>query len=95
MEACRMRKSGEFRKRINPRQRTAHHRDAGKKKKSGKKKASGVFVRRAKASVFSGCNSHPATGAPAGSNRSGDGGNEIVEAFDGKCRKAVPRAGRP
>jgi len=60
-----------------------------------KKKGSGVFVRRAKAYVFSGCDSHPATFAPAGSNRSDDGGNEIVEAFDAKCRLAVPRVGRP
>jgi transposase len=52
-------------------------------------------VRRAKVSIFSGCNSHPATVAPAGSNRSGGGGNEIAEAFDGKDRNAVPRAGRP
>jgi hypothetical protein len=55
----------------------------------------GVSVCRVKVSVFSGCNSHPATFAPAGSNRSGDGGNEIAEAFDGKGRKAAPRAGRP
>src|SRR5260370_42136782 len=34
-------------------------------------------VRRAKVSIFSGWKSHPATVAPAGSNRSGDGGNEI------------------
>jgi hypothetical protein len=27
MEACRMRKSGEFRSRLNPRRRTADHRD--------------------------------------------------------------------
>jgi len=60
-----------------------------------KKKGSGVFVRRAKAYVFSGCDSHPATFAPAGSNRSDDGGDEIVEAFDAKCRLAVPRVGRP
>jgi len=44
------------------------------------------MVRREKACVFSGCNSHPATIAPAGSNRSGGGGNEAVEAFDGKGR---------
>src|SRR6267142_3917252 len=58
---------------------------------SRKAKGSGVFVRREKASVFSGCNSHPAAFAPAGSNRSDEGGNDIVEAFDGKSRKAVPR----
>src|SRR5437016_6695103 len=53
------------------------------------------FVRRAKAALFSGCNSHPATFAPAGSNRSGSGGNETAEAFDAKGRQAAPRAGRP
>jgi hypothetical protein len=35
-------------------------------------------VRRAKAQFFSACNSHPATFAPAGSNRSGSGGNKNV-----------------
>ena len=45
-----------------------------------------LIVRRAKVSIFSGCNSHPATFAPAGSNRSGGGGNEAAEAFDGKDR---------
>jgi hypothetical protein len=39
-------------------------------------------VRRAKACIFSGCESRPATVVPAGSSRSDDGGNEIVEAFD-------------
>jgi hypothetical protein len=53
------------------------------------------FVRREKAPIFSGCNSHPATVAPAGSNRSGSGGNEAAEASDGKDRQAIPRAGRP
>jgi hypothetical protein len=42
----------------------------------------GVAVRRDKAPFFRGCNSRPATLAPASSNRSGDGGNEIAEAFD-------------
>jgi hypothetical protein len=37
-------------------------------------------VRRDKAAFSSGCKSHPAT-APAGSNRSSYGGNEIAEAF--------------
>ncbi len=37
-------------------------------------------VRRAKAAFFSGCKSHPATIAPAGSNRSSHGGNEVAEA---------------
>jgi hypothetical protein len=38
-------------------------------------------VRRDKAAFSSGCKSHPAT-APAGSNRSSHGGNEVAEAFD-------------
>ena len=41
---------------------------------------SGVGVRRDKAVLSSGCKSHPAT-APAGSNRSSHGGNEVAEAF--------------
>jgi hypothetical protein len=36
-------------------------------------------VRRGKAALSSGCKSHPAT-APAGSNRSSHGGNEMAEA---------------
>jgi hypothetical protein len=40
-----------------------------------------VGVRREKAALFSGCKAHPAT-APAGSNRSSHGGNEVAEAFD-------------
>ena len=40
-----------------------------------------VGVRRAKAALSSGCKPHPAT-APAGSNRSSHGGNEVAEAFD-------------
>jgi hypothetical protein len=38
-------------------------------------------VRREKAALSSGCEPHPAT-APAGSNRSSHGGNEVAEAFD-------------
>jgi hypothetical protein len=38
-------------------------------------------VRRAKAALSSGCKPHPAI-APAGSNRSSHGGNEVTEAFD-------------
>jgi hypothetical protein len=38
-------------------------------------------VRRAKAALSSGCKPHPAI-APAGSNRSSHGGNEVAEAFD-------------
>ena len=41
-------------------------------------------MRREKALSFSGCESRPATVAPAGSNRSSDGGNEVAEAFDVK-----------
>jgi hypothetical protein len=33
--------------------------------------------------------------APAGSNRSGGGGNEAVGAFDGKGQRVAPRSGRP
>lgn len=39
-------------------------------------------VRRDKSCIFNGWNSRPATVVPAGSNRSGDGGNKIVGAFD-------------
>ena len=39
-------------------------------------------VRRAKAAFPSGCESHPAIFAPAGSNRSRHGGNEVAEASD-------------
>src|ERR1700732_5379830 len=42
--------------------------------------SSAVGVRRAKAALSSGCKPHPAT-APAGSNRSSYGGDEIAEAF--------------
>jgi hypothetical protein len=42
---------------------------------------SAVGVRRGKAALSSGCKPHPAT-APAGSNRSSHGGNEVAEAFD-------------
>jgi hypothetical protein len=37
-------------------------------------------VRREKAALSSGCEPHPAT-APAGSNRSSHGGDEMAEAF--------------
>ena len=39
-------------------------------------------MRREKARIFSGCDSRPATVAPAGSYRSGGGGDEAVEAFE-------------
>ena len=45
---------------------------------AGTMSASGV--RREKAALSSGCKSHPAT-APAGSNRSRHGGDEMSEAF--------------
>jgi hypothetical protein len=38
-------------------------------------------VGRAKAALSSGCKPHPAI-APAGSNRSSHGGNEVAEAYD-------------
>jgi len=43
-------------------------------------------VRREQASIFSGCNSRPATFAPTGRNRSGSGGNDTAEASDAKGR---------
>jgi hypothetical protein len=46
-----------------------------------------IGVRRAKAALSSGCKPHPAT-APAGSNRSSHGGNEVAEGV-----KFCPRAG--
>ncbi len=50
---------------------------------------SGLGVRRGKAAFFSGCKSHPATVAPAGSNRSSHGGNEMAEAFGIACHELV------
>ena len=47
---------------------------------------SGIGVRREKAALSSGCKSHPAT-APAGSNRSSYGGNEVAEAFGKRVTK--------
>jgi hypothetical protein len=47
----------------------------------GRDSSPDISVRRAKALSFSGCESRPATVAPAGSNRSNGGGNEAVEAF--------------
>ncbi len=46
-------------------------------------------VRRGKAAFFSGCKSHPATIAPAGSNRSSHGGNEVAEAWGIACHALV------
>ena len=56
---------------------------------------SALGVRRDKAALSSGCESHPAT-APAGSNRSNYGGNEMVEAFGKRVTNWWPRecAGR-
>jgi hypothetical protein len=45
-------------------------------------------VRREKVALSSGCKSHPAI-APAGSNRSSHGGNEVAEAFGDACHKLV------
>ncbi len=45
-------------------------------------------VRRAKAAFFSGCKAHPAI-APAGSNRSSHGGDEMAEAFGIACHELV------
>jgi hypothetical protein len=41
---------------------------------------SDLGVRRGKAALSSGCKAHPAI-APAGSNRSSNGGDEMAEAF--------------
>ena len=46
----------------------------------GQAPASAMGVRRAKAALSSGCKPHPAT-APAESNRSSYGGDEVAEAF--------------
>lgn len=53
-------------------------------------------VRRETAPISSGCETHPAAVAPAGSNRSNNGGNEVVEAFGVKvrARRHGERAGR-
>ncbi len=50
---------------------------------------SALGVRRGKAAFFSGCKSHPATIAPAGSNRSSHGGDEMAEAFGIACHELV------
>jgi hypothetical protein len=46
----------------------------------GLQRMSAKRVRREKAALSSGCKSHPAN-APAGSNRSSHGGDEMAEAF--------------
>jgi hypothetical protein len=55
-----------------------------------------LAVRRGKAAILSGCETHPATVAPAGSNRSNGGGNETVEALgvEGCYRQLGEGAGR-
>jgi hypothetical protein len=45
-----------------------------------RRRMTGFCVRREKAALSSGCKSHPAN-APAGSNRSSHGGDEMAEAF--------------
>ncbi len=52
---------------------------------------SALGVRRVKVAFFSGCKSHPAI-APAGSDRSSHGGNEVAEAFGCAVWKRVLRA---
>src|SRR3979490_865561 len=49
-------------------------------------------VRRGKAALSSGCKPHPAI-APAGSNRSSHGGNEVAEAFDWRVTNWGKREG--
>ena len=49
---------------------------------------SGLGVRRGKAAFFSGCKSHSAI-APAGSNQSSHGGDEMAEAFCIACHQLV------
>src|ERR1700674_5203618 len=48
-----------------------------------------VGVRRAKAALSSGCKPHPAT-APAGSNRSSHGGNEVAEPHAARMGELLP-----
>src|SRR5260370_41279298 len=47
---------------------------------------SAIRVRREKAALSSGCKPHPAT-APAGSNRSSPGGDEVAGALSGAGQK--------
>src|SRR4051812_18264578 len=50
-----------------------------------------ILVRRDKVRIFSGCKSHPANSvAPAGSYRSGGGGNETAGAFEKTGRSSGP-----
>jgi hypothetical protein len=52
-------------------------------------------VRRDKAAIFRGSQSHPATVAPAGSNRSSGGGDKIAGVFGVEASKGGWRASRP
>ena len=67
------------------------------KRKYGQQVLPGVLVQRLltcavkKATIFSGCNSRPARVAPAGSNRSGGGGNESAEAL--RCEDCLGQFG--
>ena len=54
---------------------------------------SAIGVRHGKAAFFSGCKSRPAI-APAGSNRSSHGGDEMAEAFGIACHELVSRVSR-
>jgi hypothetical protein len=54
-----------------------------------------LLVRRERCWFSAGASPARQLVAPAGSNRSGGGGNEAVEAFDGEDRMAIPRASRP
>jgi len=58
----------------------ARHPTAMRTGRVGSDAMSDTPVRRDKAALSSGCETHPAT-APAGSNRSSYGGDEIAEAF--------------
>ena len=64
----------------HPRDRTAGRMTTGMGPPSTGNRSSACFVRRAKALFSSGCESRPATFAPAGSNWSSRGGNEAAEA---------------
>jgi hypothetical protein len=70
-----------FKKVLQPSRGVAMPISATKSARNGHTVMSDLSVRRAKAALSSGCKSHPAT-APAGSNRSSHGGNEVAEAFD-------------
>jgi hypothetical protein len=66
---------------VGPTKRASSHPKPGRSQNRASVKRSVVGVRRDKAALSSGCEPHPAT-APAGSNRSSHGGNEVAEAFD-------------